>query len=396
MAAKNSKKAYAQSGKQDTTKNWSTRHLLRLGSSLGQHDDDVGCDDNGDEKMTMLEFLDRLPTAPSTDTATRPLECAFAPEAPVLRPLNPPPPRPRRPDSDVIRDVNAWLEASMIKPGPPLMGGIPYWREAPAERRRPSTDVRYATPIIQLPDTDQPNTPHSQHIKSFCRRAKRMNVRMPSLLRTTSHRITVGRQRPMNRLSNSMPLLSTPDRIPEVRSHTPLSRCESVMLGVTQRPARSRPPMHDDTQRPSAESPRPSNVGWLRVDQRQLLTPSPRTQSRAGVRCREQESRMERHVHAVFGQTSRRGVGMQSPTEGGRIPSEDSMGNLSEAPTYSSGIPPPSYRSRAVSIRTTSSFGCIDARDTERRHVTQRKMVHRCQGVKGKLKRFAQKAHLAK
>jgi hypothetical protein len=65
------------------------------------------------------------------------------------------------------------------------------------------------------------------------------------------------------------------------------------------------------------------------------------------------------------------------------------MGDLSDAPTYFTGPPPPSYRSRAASVMTTSSFGCIDGMSVEQLQMSrQRAALQR--GMKGKLKKFAQ------
>ena len=61
---------------------------------------------------------------------------------------------------------------------------------------------------------------------------------------------------------------------------------------------------------------------------------------------------------------------------------EDLMGNLSEVPTYYSSAPP-SYRTYAASIRSMSSFGCIDglrsldgarSQGSSRRHGMKRKL----------------------
>jgi hypothetical protein len=127
----------------------------------------------------------------------------------------------------------------------------------------------------------------------------------------------------------------------------------------------------------------------------QLLGPSQRPGTSAGARFDNQESSMERHVNAVFGQTSRLGDDFRPPISPYRSTREDSVGNISDAPTYSSGPPPPSYRSRAASVRTTSSFGCIDAMNTTRQLHPHLAEQH-SRGVKGRLKRFAQRAHLAK
>ncbi|UPX20477.1 uncharacterized protein EKO05_0010707 [Ascochyta rabiei] len=187
----------------------------------------------------------------------------------VIPNIEPPrlaPPRPPRPEPGVIRNVNAWLDASMETP---LMGGLPYWKAASAVPPITSTDVQYAVPIVR------PLTPSSQQVKSFCRRAKKMHAKVS------------GRQ-------------------------------SKSMLSPHEQP--------------------------------QLLTSKPgRTNSLTA------------------------------------LAREDSMGDLSEAPTYSSGRPPPSYRSRTASILTTSSFGCVDGMSPAQRQVSQQRAM-KCRGVRGRVK----------
>ena len=65
---------------------------------------------------------------------------------------------------------------------------------------------------------------------------------------------------------------------------------------------------------------------------------------------------------------------------------EDSMRNLSEVPTYYSSAPP-SYRTYAASIRSMSSFGCIDGLRSP--DSTQRQGSSRRRGMKRKLKNLA-------
>lgn len=80
---------------------------------------------------------------------------------------------------------------------------------------------------------------------------------------------------------------------------------------------------------------------------------------------------------------------------GFHLPREDSMGSFSSAPTYFSGPPPPSYRSRTASILTTSSFGCIDGMNSEQRQRAQEK-AQRKRGMKGRLRKLAEKANLTR
>ncbi|KAF9697724.1 hypothetical protein EKO04_004387 [Ascochyta lentis] len=233
-----------------------------------------------------------------------------------------PPPRPPRPESGVIRDVNAWLDASMDLPPPPLMGGLPYWRAASAVPSITTTDVQYAIPIVREPG--RPLTPSSQQVKSFCRRAKKMQAKVPTLLRTTSQRIVARKQ--ISRRSHSMPLLAIP--YGQTREAAP-----PKLVTVSTR----------------AEVP--------------LLPPS--------AAC----------TQSLLRQTS----GSPLSTAITHVSREESMGDVSEAPTYSSGRPPPSYRSRTASIVTTSSFGCVDGMSPAQRQVSQQRAL-KCRGVRGRVK----------
>lgn len=255
MTAKNSKKTSveqkrAPGGKQATTKNWLTRRLRRSASRQVKDSEDK-------VKIGRQVSLRRPQTAPS-GPARRPTVFPATLEPPLTRPLNRPPPRPPRPDSGVIRDVNAWLDASTIKPAPTLMAGLPYWREGAFIGSGPSSDVRYAVPIVQAPEIERPSTAHSEHIKSFCRRAKRMQVRMPTLLRTKSQRVTVVQQKKANRRSTSMPLLSQAN---ETRAATAAAPHFTIRSGSV---------MHS-TPRLTVTTTSTHNGGWLGMGQRHFL-----------------------------------------------------------------------------------------------------------------------------
>ncbi|KAF1995345.1 hypothetical protein P154DRAFT_346559 [Amniculicola lignicola CBS 123094] len=334
--------------------------------------------EKADDTTTSTHPPQRPKTAPSTGTARKPTSFSTAREPPFARPPNQPPPRPPRPDSGVIRDVNAWLDASMAKPSAPIMSGIQYWREgSPTADSPPRTDVRYAIPIVR-----EPASSNSCHIKSFCRRAKKMQVRMPSLLRTKPNRATV-QQKQAKRRSTSTPLLSLPTETAAPRTPCPLSRSRSLMQ-IRRRPTS-----------PVACGPGSGRFG---VGQLHLVGPPPPFGNSVGVsRIREHESRTERHVNAMFGDGLMAADTVRPATAVNHMSREDSMGNMSDAPTYFSGPPPPSYRSRAASILSTSSFGCVDGMNSERRQISQQqRAAQRPHGVKGRLKRMAQKAHLTK
>lgn len=370
MAVKATKTTTYQ--KQETTLNWIARYLWRLTTRRGEREDKV-------ETKAQVSLV-RPQTAPSIGTASNPFEFSTAVEPPLVRPLNKPPPRPPRPDSDVMENVNAWLDASLVKPGPRLMGGIPYWREGAFTGSMPSSDVRYAVPIVRTSEVERPATSHSQHIKSFCRRAKRMHVRMPSLLRTKSQCVTVIQRKQASRRSTSLPLLS----LPHENNSTPMARPL----------VRSRSLAHNaDRSTPITSSIQGER--WVKTRYRQLLT-TPRLDTPASGRLDDYEASIGRRTNAVFGQSKRAGYVLLPPTASSYIAREDSMGNLSDAPTYFSGMPPPSYRSRAASVVTTSSFGCIDGMNAERRQISQRRLAQRGRGMKGKFRKLAQKAHFTK
>ncbi|KAF2263110.1 hypothetical protein CC78DRAFT_545237 [Lojkania enalia] len=378
MAVKNTDRTLAEpSGAQfemqETMKQWLTRHLripvLRNGK------------DSSNKNEIIVETTMRRPqTAPSISVLGEQFVCETGQEPPLPCPRKQPPPRPARPDSAVIRDVNAWLDASMLKPAPPLMGGIPYWREATTMNSPASNVVRYAVPIIREPDVERPTTCQNNQIASFCRRAKRFHVRVPPLLRTRSHRGRATQRVQTHKPSPSMPLLSkplppTPDEMQKKTARGPLHRSRSLF----------------DTTRPSVAASTTMSRGALSVGQRQHLRPT--TSRTSNIR----DESCERRINAVYGNcTLRPATAGHTGHSGHTIPREDSIGNLSDAPTYFSGVPPPSYRSRAGSTRTTSSFGCVDGLNVERRQVGHQKIAHHSRGTKGKFKKLAQKAHLTK
>jgi hypothetical protein len=199
----------SRSGRQETTRNWLARHFKPK-------------QDKADQPVSVTESqlpVVRPQTAPSTCTSGMPAYTTCA-EPPLVRARNNPPPRPPRPDSNVMRDVNAWLDASMIKPEPPLMSGLSYWREGTFSAPR-SADVRYAMPINRPPSPGQ--------VKSFYRRAKKLHVRMPSLLRTRHQRVTVARQKQDRRRSGFVPLSAVPNGRPSSPQIRPLAQARSFV-----------------------------------------------------------------------------------------------------------------------------------------------------------------------
>ena len=230
MLAATSSHTLSAPSKHDTAKKWLQRRLWKPASRQLLRAD-------GDGSVKRKLSLKRPRTAPNSGRDT-PNEVHPVPQIPINIELPSPrlaihpPPRPPRPDSGVIRDVNAWLDASMSVPPPPLMGGLPYWRSASVVPSITSTDVQYAIPIVRAPGSSRPLAPSSQQVKSFCRRAKKMQAKMPSLLRTTSQRIIARKQ--INRRSNSMPLLAIPyEQTQQAAPPKLLMRSRSFLLSST-------------------------------------------------------------------------------------------------------------------------------------------------------------------
>lgn len=338
------------------------------------------------DKMTRQISLKRPCTAPSTGTATTSIPPVPPLPATVEHLLHgdttKTPTRPLRPDPAVIRDVNAWLDAGMIKPSSPLMSGLPYWREDPFTSIGNPTGVQYAVPIVREQGDDMITSSHGQQLRSFCRRAKRMQVRMPSLQRMRSQRGTVRRN--INRRSVSTPLLGIPyEATQEGTAPVFLMRYGSVSH------ARIRPATASASTQASQVVGIPGPAPSI-FEGRPIRNGSHASGCSAGLECNR-----GRIINAVFDRTKPADSNLRPKAAAALMLREDSMGGLSDAPTYFSGPPPPSYRSRAASILTTSSFGCIDGMDSEQRQLSQRRAAER-KGVKGKLKKLARLAHLAK
>lgn len=283
-----------------------------------------------------------------------------------LSPSTRAPPRPPRPDSGVMRDINAWLDASMTTPSPPLMGGLSYWRTATMPGINDTAGIQHAIPIVHDAGSSRPCTSHSQsqQARSFRRCAKKVHVQMPSLLRTRSHRLATRKQ---NRRSTSMPLISLP-------YETMMQAAPPVLLGRSGTVLRA-------TARPSTANAA-SAICQEPSDDRHHRFASP-----ANI-LGGRERMMDRRNHARFPWTSRSADSTRPSTAAGGRGREDSMGDLSDAPTYFSGPPPPSYRSRAASVMTTSSFGCIDGMGPAQRQISQQRAAQR-RGVRGRLERLA-------
>lgn len=356
--------------KHDTAKKWLQKRLwkppsrqrLRIeeGSSVKENDS-----------------LKRPQTAPISGGAT-PNEVPPVPRIPVnIEMISPrlaiqPPPRPARPDSGVVRDVNAWLDASLSALPPPLMGGLQYWRSVSEIPAIAPTSMQYAVPIVQEPDTRRPAKPSSEHAKSICRRgAKRVQAKMPSLLRIASQRVVERKQ--LNRRSNSMPLLAaTYEHAAQCTSPKVLTRSKSFLLTSNLNSTPKTPSQDHDalfTSQHHLEST--------------LLSSTRTSATGSGV-----AGHLDRRTSVVTRQRRRQGDATRPWMSGAYLGQDESLGDLSlsEAPTYSSGRPPPSYRSRTTSIMTTSSFGCVDGMSPAQRQTSQQRAVMKSRGMRSRVK----------
>jgi hypothetical protein len=354
----------ALNSKHGTAKKWLQRHLRKVASPQTLRG---GCENDGVQRRASLN---RPRTAPSatvvpSDTPAIPSIAIDIGRVP-LHPPTLPPLRPPRPDSGVIRDVNAWLDASMNTPSPPLMGGLSYWRAATIPSVKDSAVAQHAIPLIKAPSS----TGNNLQEKSFRRCAKKMQVQLPSLLRTRSQR-PAGRKQ-MNRESASMPVMALSyDHVQLGAAPMLIERSSSLL-----RPA-TRPSTQNTTAR--------ANTLLSAQHSREHLPP--RQGTPASTRLGDTESVMERRFNALL---MRSAESTRPSTAAAGLTREDSMGDLSDAPTYVSGPPPPSYRSRPESVLTTSSFGCIDGMNPQQRQISQRRAAAEQRGMRCKLKKLAQ------
>lgn len=327
------------------------------------------------ERKTSLK---RPSTAPAIGIASRLDDISLNPTAPIttkqslFRPLIPPPIRPARPDSSVIRDINAWLEASTNTPSPPLMSGLSYWREATVLGVKDSAAAQHAVPLSVASGTARPTTAASTQTRYFRPSAMKVQVRMPSSLHTKSQHF-VDRNR-TNRKSASMPPLAI--SYENVREGVaPILIPESKYSLKTMV---SPPSWHTSTR-----------DGALFVDQLPRDHSLPHHNASASARFGAAESDSQRRVNKMPMHTTRGADNIRPSTAAAGLVREGSMGDLSDAPTYCSGPPPPSYRSRPDSMLTTSSFGCIDGMNPAQRQISQQRAALQ-RGVRCRLKRLAQ------
>lgn len=358
------------SNKHESARRWLQKQLRKTTSRQG-----LRC--NPDDENTQEHTVVAQPcTAPAS--GTRPAN-SFASSPPAPLPINvvpasppaSPPPRPARPDSGVIRDVNVWLDASMVISSPPLMGGLSYWRAAGVWGVANSPYVQHAIPLPNARDIAKPSTSHSHGAKSFRRRARRIYVEMSPLSRVLSQRSQC--QTRDRRKSVSMPLLTVPLNQPLACVQPRLSPQSSNLL-------------HPSTTNAITSGCREHH--GLPLSQPLSEHLFMRYGTPIATKIGDTEGNFERRVNASFVRPGNRVESTRPSTAAARVHREDSMGDISDAPTYFSGLSPPSYRSRAPSIITTSSFGCIDGMDTVQREISRQQAAQR-RGMRGRLKDFA-------
>jgi hypothetical protein len=372
MKAPTTDKSFSTSdGKHKTAKQWLQRRLRKLPSIQPSNE-------HGHGGLRDMATIQRPNTAPSSGNVEAGASIPAMPSVPINIQRNmhsssvQPPLRPPRPNSGIMRDINAWLDASST-PSPPLMDGVSYWRVATAANVKDTAGIQHATPIVPEREAGRPSTSHRHQARSCRRRAKRIQVQMPLLACTTFLR--QGSREQVNKRSRSVPVITLPYE--EMRKGTPpmlMTRKRHIVIPTVRIvPANSQGVPHTET---------PS-------DEPLLEHPRFRHGSASSARTSEAEDSTDRRVDALFGRSARSADSTRPSTAAAHIDREDSMGNLSDAPAYFTGHPPPSYHSRPASIFSTSSFGCIDGMNPAQRQISQQRAALQ-RGVKGRLKRFAQ------
>jgi hypothetical protein len=285
---------------------------------------------------------------------------------PLNNASNQPPPRPHRPDSGTMRNVDAWLDTSIMTPSPPLMSGLPYWRKALVTNAKDTIGMQHALPIVREVGIGRPATAHRGRTKSFRRRARRVEVQMPvSALKRPSGS---GSRKQINRRSNSMPAFTMPyDMIQQGKLPIPLQSPDVRFV-----------PTRGASRVNAAFSGSELSPGHLES-----------YNSWRNSRSSGMEGSTEQHRQAFFGLSASSVHSTRPSTTADHISREDSVGTISDVPSYFSGLPPLSYHSRPESVLTTSSFGCIDGMNPAQRQISQQRAAAQ-RGVRGRLKRLAQ------
>ncbi|KAF2025585.1 hypothetical protein EK21DRAFT_76062 [Setomelanomma holmii] len=360
----------ATSGKHETAKHWLQRCLRKQPSVQPT-------DHTGSGGLRDRQYVQRPQTAPSIGTA---IDAFTAPAmlAVPTDPINIQTPvcsvSLQRSDSGVVRDVNAWLDASMSTPSPPLMAGLTYWRTTTDPNAKDSIGMQHAIPIARRPDIVRPATSQARQVKPGRTRGKKIVVRMPSLAHNKLEYNTARKQ--INRRSKSVPVFAIPYEETQPGAPPALMTQSRSFLSSTTREIAEAGSKHSSGQS--------SDVPLLERSQSRFDS-----QGSSSLRTSDGSGSIEQRMHAFFLRSSKSGDSTRSSGAAARVTRENSMGEMSEAPTYSSGQIPPSYHSRPASVLTTSSFGCIDGMNDEQRQISQHRAALQ-RSMKGKIKRFAQ------
>jgi hypothetical protein len=358
----------ASGSNHSTAKQWFQRRLPKMRSVEPNDDKCDGMREQANLRRPqtaptsgVVRDMSVVPAVPPISIDTQPrLHCSTA-RSPTC---------PLRPDSGVMRDVNAWLDASVVPPTP-LMGGLSYWKQAQDPHARDTASTQHAIPIIQVTRDKGPSTSQSQHGKLFRRPAKGIQVQMPLL--TWDNSTWDRSQKQISKRSNSMPLVAIPYEATQQANQPALfTRNRSV----------------SDQTTGSLSSPGVSSERLL-SDETHLERPRIRYGTPCSTRSSDAEGSLERRMNAVFGRSKLSAGSTRPSTAAGHLSREDSVGDYSDTPTYFTGLPPPLYRSRPASILTTSSFGCIDGMKPEQRQIRQQRAAQQ-RGVRCKIKKFAQ------
>lgn len=235
------------------------------------------------------------------------------------------------------------------------------------------------------PDGKRIKTAFGQPFKAIFRRAKKIQVRMPSSFKRMGFKMGSAKKKPVHEVPGSSMLAVNYDDTQEGDQPELVTR-----LPWGPRPCR------EHTQ----DNAQGGNGGLVQGLRRNIPPSRPRRSDEAGE-IDEALPMLPDHLSYKTAR-SRYSDEIQQATPDAslvRLPLSrfDTLdtARLSDAPTYSTGAPPPAYQSQRQSELTTSSFGCVDGLPTEQREGHVHKAADRKGGVRGKFKKM-QKALLFK